>query len=238
MNNLVTPEQAKLEYELFNIRCKNKEEIDFLKQNFEEIIIMFALSKLNNGVFPFSKEQYRSFMSKTISKSTSNEFIMDCLIYSLFGTMEYQYELNMLYATSLLPIVKAKDNPLFWASKDWIKELASKSNIDFSTLHLENSTESFTFSWISKRIEYFSDEAWDTYNAAKHVLADTFELRKPLITQYPNTPFNYWNSNWGTICALMSHEKQSPSSYETFFKPSYFDLEEKMKKDLLKNKRI
>lgn len=180
MNNLVTARQAKLEYELFNIKCRNQDAIDGLQKNFERIMVEFAINKLNHGKNPFTHEQYKDFTNKIFSIyiPSSQEFIMDCVVYSLFSTQEYQYDLNWAYALDWLPLVKKKNNPLLWASQRLIKDLAHENNIDLSSLHFYDDKDSFVYLWMERRVKDFSNKAWDTYNGAKCVLADTFPLKK------------------------------------------------------------
>ncbi len=215
-------EKAKTETALFSACYRDGNGFPIISDNFERVIINFAIRKATKHSWLINKDNYSQ--PTFDSKESYRKVLADSLVYSLFNHYSYQVSLKDVQYLNNNYNVK---NEFFWLSKSDIKALADKYKYARMGLNIEDDNERFVYKKLQDLTTYLSPEAQRVLYYAKRVVDETFGLRKILNEDYPEFSFMSWDAGWEQIRRLMSHG-QKPDSYKNGFLPCYEELEKKI----------
>lgn len=191
-------------------------------ENFERVVVTFGIRKSISHTWINDMDNLKKPIITNISPNIWNEFVNDCLIYSLF-------HLGASYQTSLSQIEYRNEfydlkNEWFFMSYQDIKKLAQD--------HYNNEIEEQLRFITSERYVYekissvdLSKEAKLVYDSAVDMLKLSFEHRKLANQEHPEWHVNNWDAGFYQIYKVT--EKYRICDME-HFKNAFRSLEEKI----------
>lgn len=196
-----------------------------LKENFERIMLNFAIRKATKHTWINDKDNYEKPSDLLLNAQEYPSVLGDCVVYSLFNTYSYQVSLaNVEYKGKVYDI----KNQFFWLSKDYMKSLANKYSLASMGFDIDEDDERFVYQWLLKHKNVLSYEARKVINSSKLVIDDTFRLRNLLNEDYPEFCLTRWDAGWEQIRRIMTNSSK-PDSYTNIFIPHYDKLEQKIR---------
>lgn len=215
-------EKAKTETALFSACYRDGNGFPIITDNFERVIINFAIRKATKHSWLINKDNYSR--PKFDSNDDYRKVLADSLVYSLFNRYSYQVSLKDVEYLGNSYDIK---NEFFWLSKADIKTLADKHKYASMGFDIADDNERYVYKKLQELAPYLSPESKKVLYYAKEVIKDTFGLRRILNDDYPEFNFMAWDAGWEQIRRLMTHG-QKPDSYKNGFIPSYEDLEKRI----------
>lgn len=156
------------------------------KDNFERCNCVCACRKLVFANWINSKDEYMAPTEEVQKTDVYNEFVKDCVIYSLFhsgaGQASNQSSLRQVEYKGKLWDIK---NEFFWMSKEEIMDLANEYNMDEVYEDAKTSDERYVYKYIQKHKEEFSQEALDVLNKAIELTKKSFKYRQLFADEHP-----------------------------------------------------
>ncbi|GFZ27426.1 hypothetical protein [Lactobacillus corticis] len=218
-------EKSKLETALFSACYRDGNGFPIMKENFDRVIINFAIRKATKHSWIFDKDNYSKPSRKLLDDpKTYNQVLADCVVYSLFNTYSYQVSLkNVEYKNNLYDI----KNQFFWLTKQEIGKIAAENKNSDMGFEIMDDDERFVASWLNSHREFLSNEAKIVLTDATNVLKETFRYRVLLDEDYPEFNLLRWDAGWEQIRRII-HNTKASASYNDYFKPSYNNLEQKI----------
>lgn len=171
-------------------------------ENIERAVVTFASRKSVKHSWINDMENFKKPYFENIEDEVWDEFINDCLIYSLFHIgASYQGSLsNIEYHNELFDI---KNEWFFMSYKD-IKSLAQQHYLNEIEEELRfTNEERFVYNKI-KDTE-LSKEAQAVYNQAVYLLEKTFEYRAIANQEHPEWDLNRWDAGFYQIYKIVDN---------------------------------
>lgn len=174
--------------------------------NFERACVMFASAKstLPKTSWIIDKDVFRRPSDALQSSSSWNEFVYDCVIYSLFHRASYQTSLrDFEYDGSLYDV----QNEWFFMKKDEIIGLAEKHGLDPIIYDARSSDERFVYAYLKDK--ELSQEASKLLSVGKRIIAETFKKRFVTSEEHPEWHVLTWDAGFyqaNKICNLFKEE--------------------------------
>ncbi|MFP7665028.1 MAG: hypothetical protein ACHEUT_05730 [Corynebacterium pyruviciproducens] len=123
----------------------------------------------------------------------TDEFITDCVVYSLFDRQSKQTSLrDYEYNGNTYRVI----NEFFPFSRDFIYDLAKETRNFEVQEDADTNKERFVYEWLTERDAYLSQEARDLLDTAKSLIADSFYLRDTFAQDKPRYQTNSWDAGW------------------------------------------
>lgn len=205
------------------------------KDNFERACVTFAVRKsiLPDASWINDKDIFKS-PSEEFQKSNSwQEFVNDCVIYSLFHRSSYQTSLrNFEYNDELFDV----NNEWFFMSRDQIIELAEKNNLNDIVFDARSSDERFVYKYILSN--KFSNEAEDLLDIGRELVNQTFTKRFIANEEHPEWHLMTWDAGYYQSYKITTMFKDNFSEIMNEFTKKREVLETKIRKSVYKDKMI
>ena len=203
---------------LFNIAFSNGHGINIHEENFDKCMLLFASRRNIIGNWITWADQY---LIPNTDHPKYNEYVNDCLIFSLFDSKSDQTSLrNINYHDKLWDI----KNEFFWMSKSEIESLANKYNNDDCYNDAHTSSERFVYNKLQTIT--LSPEAKAVLDKASDIVRNTFKYRELFNQEHPEYQINNWDCGFYQIKALC--KEYAKSDYDEFVK-LYKKLADKMR---------
>lgn len=123
----------------------------------------------------------------------TDEFIADCVVYSLFDRQSKQTSLrDYEYNGNTYRVI----NEFFPFSRDFIYDLAKETRNFEVQEDADTDKERFVYEWLTERDAYLSQEARVLLDTAKSLIADSFYLRDTFAQDKPRYQTNSWDAGW------------------------------------------
>lgn len=213
-------EYADKETGLFSTNFSKERGTAITPQNFERVIVNFAVRRATQHSWINNKDSYTAPNNDFLEKRS---VISDMVVYSIFN--------NKNLATSLKKFVYSDKeyrikNQLFWLSKAQMSKLADINRYAEMGFDIDEDKERFVYLWLKKNHQSITNEGNEVLNKAKMVISDTFNQRKILNEDYPELNLMCWDAGWEQIRRLMN--KGRKSKFLSEFKNTYATLESKV----------
>lgn len=129
----------------------------------------------------------------------TDEFIADCVVYSLFDKQSSQTALrNYEYNGNTYRV----ENEFFPFSTQFVKDLAIKhKNLDIQS-DLQGDTERFTYMWLEEHKDDLSVEAQALLNAVEKLYEESFSIRDDYAQDMPRYNTNSWDAGFVQIARM------------------------------------
>lgn len=192
--------------------------ISICKENFDRIITLFSTRRN----IPLSWDNWQDeYMVPNTNHPKYNNYVNDCLIFSLFDSKSDQTSLRQIKYHDKLWDIK---NEFFWMSKDEIESLANEFNNDDCYSDAHTSPDRFVYKKLQE-IE-LTPEAQAVLDKASEIVRKTFKYRPLFNDEHPEYQINNWDCGWYQIKALA---KEFAKDDLEEFKQLYKALADKMR---------
>ena len=203
---------------LFNIAFSNGHGINIHEENFDKCMLLFASRRNIIGTWITWADQY---LIPNTNHPKYNEYVNDCLIFSLFDSKSDQTSLRQIKYHNKLWDIK---NEFFWMSKSEIESLANKYNNDDCYNDAHTSSERFVYNKLQTIT--LSPEAQAVLDKSSDIVRNTFKYRELFNQEHPEYQINNWDCGFYQIKALC--KEYAKSDYDEFVK-LYKKLADKMR---------
>ena len=203
---------------LFTFAFSNGHGINVHKENFDKCMILFASRRNIIGNWINWADQY---MVPNENHSKYNEYVNDCIIYSLFDSKSDQSSLRQIQYHNKLWDIK---NEFFWMSKQEIEGLANTYKNDDCYADVHTASERFVYQKLQE-IE-LSPEAQAVLDKANEIVKKTFPYRNLYNDSHPEVQINNWDCGFYQIKMLC---KEYMPDLLKEFKEIYKALADKMR---------
>lgn len=194
------------------------------KKNFDRVISLLAARGLVKGNWINDKDE---FLAPDISNPKYNEWLNDCLIFSLFSTKSSQSSLRKFQYQDKEYNVQ---NHWFWMSVEEIKIYAN--NAKYNNLYNDARTDKNRYVYnLIKNIEEkneFSNCALAVLEKAREIVKCTIEdgFREQLSIEHPEYHLDSWDAGWYQIKLILNaYDLEQLKEFNLLFKK----LEDKMR---------
>jgi hypothetical protein len=207
---------------LFTAPASKSHGISVIPENFTSVMTNFASRKVITGKYATwinDKDEYRC---PDFKNSIYYEWMIDCVVYSLFNTSSQQTSLrNISYKNNNYNI----QNEFFFMSHDDIVKLACKyDNDDVYKDAKSFNTERYVYQFLQKNT--LSNEAKLVLEKAKYLVSKTFPYRDTLSLIHPEYHLSAWDAGWYQInIILKTYDRNELDD----FKRLYRTLESKVR---------
>lgn len=201
-------------------------------ENFDRVVVTFASRKSVLHSWMNDMDNFRKPDISNIESEEWNEFVNDCMIYSLFNiNASYQTSLgNVQYQGEIYDI----ENEWFFTSYKKVKELAQKYYLNEIEEQLRFvNKERFVYEKIKQT--KLSTLAQNLYDEAVKLLEKSFEYRYIAIQEHPEWHVNRWDAGFYQVYKLVDYYKIDDMSN---FKRHFQSLEEKIRNSVYKFKML
>lgn len=176
---------------------------DITKDNFTRIAVTFSIRRSVQEQIAKQKLLWvrdKDIFTRPSEDLLTQEFINDCVIYSLFDRQSNQTSLrDYEYNDKTYQVY----NEFFPYSRDFIKELAVKHHNMAIQIDLDNDNrkQRFVYEWLQDK--ELSQEAQDLYDYVKELIKDSFKDRHTHNVIYPRYQTNNWDQGWLSIRTMI-----------------------------------
>ena len=148
----------------------------------------------------------------------TDEFIADCVVYSLFDTQSSQTSLrNYEYNGNTYRVI----NEFFPFSLEFVERLAVKHKNMSIQSDVIGDTDRFVYKWLEEHKEDLSDEAQTLLNLAKELYEITFKYRDEYAKLQPRFQTNSWDAGYAQIARLAFGNERINDEFLDFKKKFY-----------------
>lgn len=188
---------------LYSLGFSNAHGRDITKDNFTRIAVTFSIRRSVQEQIAKQKLLWvrdKDIFTRPSEDLLTQEFINDCVIYSLFDRQSNQTSLrDYEYNDKTYQVY----NEFFPYSRDFIKELAIKHNNMAIQVDLDNDNrkQRFVYEWLQDK--ELSQEAQDLYDYVKELIKDSFKDRHTHNVIYPRYQTNNWDQGWLSIRTMI-----------------------------------
>lgn len=187
---------------LFTMGVAQGNNYDVTRENFERTAITLSIRR---AVFiSLSRHKQGWIRDKDIFKrppetTLTDEFIADCVVYSLFDSQSNQTSLrNYEYNGKTYRV----ENEFFPFSIDFVNQLAVEhNNLDIQA-DLQGDDERFVYTWLQEHGNHLSPEARELLNLAEQLYRETFPYRDEYAQLQPRFQTNSWDAGYAQIARL------------------------------------
>ena len=209
----------------FSLGYINAHGRDITKENFERIAVTFSIRRAVHEHIKQQKQLWirdKDTFMKPSDELLTDEFITDCVVYSLFDSQSNQTSLRQYeYNGKTYRVI----NEFLPFSKEFIEKLSVKhNNMDIQS-DLIGDKERFVYQWLEEHEEYLSDEAKDLLDKAEELYEITFEHRDDYAKLYPRYQTNSWDAGYAQIARLAFGNDRINDDYQDF-KQEFYSLRE------------
>ena len=203
---------------LFNIAFSNGHGINIHEENFDKCMLLFASRRNIIGNWITWADQY---LIPNTDHPKYNEYVNDCLIFSLFDSKSDQTSLRQIKYHNKLWDIK---NEFFWMSKSEIESLANEFSNDTCYSDVHTSEDRFVYKKLQEIT--LTPEAQAVLDKACDIVRKTFKYRELFNEEHPEYQINNWDCGWYQIKALA---KEYTKEDLEEFKKLYKTLADKMR---------
>ena len=189
-------------------------------ENFERACVTFACRKsiLPDASWVNDKDIFHKPSDDFQDSSGWNEFVHDCVVYSLFHRASYQVSLKDFEYKNNYYNVK---NEWFFMSKDEIAELANKNDLNETYFEARGASESFVYRYLhntsSGRQINLSEESWNLLRAGQDLIRVCFPKRYMANEEHPEWHLLTWDAGYYQnykIYTLYKNDEKISQAYE------------------------
>lgn len=177
---------------------------DVTKDNFTRAAMTFSIRRSVYKVIERANRIWvrdKDIFTRPSDELTNNqEFINDCVVYSLFDSQSNQTSLrDYEYNGNTFQVY----NEFFPFSSDFVKDLAIKSNNLPIQIDIDNHkrSERFSYTWLHNK--QLSQEAQDLLNYVKVLFEKSMKDRNNYSVMFPRYQTNNWDQGWLSIRTMM-----------------------------------
>lgn len=208
---------------LFSMNFSKGYGCDVTRNNFERVSISFSIRRAVQEYFKNEKKLWirdKDTFTAPSDALLTDEFIADCVVYSLFDTQSNQTSLRQYEYNGKKYRV---ENEFFPFSMKFIEDLAIKhSNTDIQS-DLTGEHERFVYSWLQEHEDSLSVEAKALLEKAKELFEITFEYRNEYAQDAPRYQTNSWDAGYAQIAKLAFGNERINDEFLDF-KQGFYNL--------------
>lgn len=191
-----------------------------MPENFNRSIVNFTARRCVNVTWYNEQDNYK-LPNSTMPRY--EEFVNDCLVYSIFDNASYQAAYRKNGYSNLKHVPNKWANQWFWLDIEKVKEFVD----EYRVLPVYNDTRNDENRFVANEIKnrFFSKEAQSVLEAATKVWVDTLLHRELGINVMPDMDLESWDAGWFQIKQL---EREFPVESMNSFRESFSKLKEKV----------
>ena len=196
---------------------------DITKDNFERITVTFSIRRAVQKKVAQEKQLWirdKDTFTKPSDALLTNEFVSDCVVYSLFDTQSNQTSLRQYEYNGNTYRV---ENEFFPFSIQFIEDLAIKHNNMDIQADLTGEHERFVYSWLEEHEDNLSVEAKALLEKAQELFEITFEHRDEYAQDAPRYQTNSWDAGYAQIARLAFGNERINDEFLDF-KQEFYNL--------------
>lgn len=142
----------------------------------------------------------KDIFTKPSDDLLTDEFITDCVVYSLFDPQSNQTSLRNYHYNGKNHTVL---NPFFPFSVDQMEQLAEKNhNADIQD-DVIGQKDSFIYNWLQDNKEHVSTEAQALLDEVEELYEESFSLRDEHFKLHPRYQVNTWDAGWKQVRTMI-----------------------------------
>lgn len=175
---------------------------DITQDNYNRVAITFSIRRSIYEYLNKKKKLWirdKDIFTAPSSDLLTDEFIADCVVYSLFDTQSNQTSLRSYEYNGKKYRV---ENEFFPFSMQFVENLAIKHNNMDIQADLTGEHERFVYSWLEEHEDDLSIEAKALLEKAKELYEITFEYRDEYALSTPRYQTNSWDAGYAQIARL------------------------------------
>ena len=196
---------------------------DITRDNYTRSAVTFSIRRAVQEKIAQEKQLWirdKDIFTAPSENLLTEEFIADCVVYSLFDTQSNQTSLRQYeYKQNTYRVI----NEFFPFSKDFIEELAIKHNNMDIQADVIGDTERFVYSWLEEHEDSLSVEAKALLAKAKELFETTFEYRDEYAKNTPRYQTNSWDAGYAQIARLSFGNERINDEFLDF-KQEFYNL--------------
>lgn len=187
---------------LFTMGVAQGNNYDVTRENFERTAVTFSIRRAVFISLSSHKQEWirdKDIFKRPPETTLTDEFIADCVVYSLFDSQSLQTSLrNYEYNGNTYRV----ENEFFPFSRDFINTLALEhNNLDIQA-DLQGDNERFVYTWLQEHGNHLSPEARELLNLAEQLYRETFPYRDEYAKLQPRFQTNSWDAGYAQIARL------------------------------------
>ena len=193
------------------------------KSNYTRAAITFSIRRAVQEKIAQEKQLWirdKDIFTAPSENLLTDEFIADCVVYSLFDKQSNQTSLRSYEYNGKKYRV---ENEFFPFSMEFIEKLAIKHNNMDIQADLTGEHERFLYSWLEEHQDNLSVEAKALLEKAKELYEITFEYRDEYALSSPRYQTNSWDSGYAQIARLAFGNERINDEFLDF-KQEFYNL--------------
>ena len=178
---------------------------DINRDNFTRAVVTFSIRRSVLEVIAEQKLLWvrdKDIFTRPPESLLTDEFVADCMIYSLFDRQSNQTSLrNYEYKGRTYRVV----NEFFPWSRESIRKLAQDNHayeIE-KDIAAEPQKERILYTWLQDHHDDISAEAQAVLDAAWDIVVDSFQYREEFAEDYPRYQTASWDAGWMQISRMV-----------------------------------
>lgn len=172
------------------------------RDNFARAVVTFSIRRSVQEQIARNKQLWirdKDIFTRPSEELLTDEFIADCVVYSLFDRQSNQTSLrNYNYNGKTYRV----ENEFFPFSTQFVKDLAiTHGNLDIQA-DLQGDSERFVYTWLEAHKDDLSDEAQALLDAVKELYEESFSIRDEYARTTPRYNTNSWDAGFAQIARM------------------------------------
>lgn len=187
---------------VFTLGVARGNNYDMTQENFERTAVTFSIRRAVFISLSSHKQEWirdKDIFKRPPETTLTDEFIADCVVYSLFDSQSNQTSLrNYEYNGNTYRV----ENEFFPFSRNFINTLALEhNNLDIQA-DLQGDDERFVYTWLQGHEEHLSPEASELLELAEQLYTETFPYRDEYAKIQPRFQTDSWDAGYVQIARL------------------------------------
>lgn len=206
---------------LFSMAFSRNRGFPVTRENFNRAVVTFSIRRSIRNLIAQDKQLWirdKDIFTTPSDALLTNEFIADCVVYSLFDSQSLQTALrNYDYNKNTYRV----NNEFFPFSLEFIENLAVKHNNISIQADVIGDTDRFTYNWLEEHKDDLSNEAQGLLDLAKELYEITFKYRDEYVKLQPRFQTNSWDAGYAQIQRLAFGNERINDEFLDFKKKFY-----------------
>lgn len=195
--------------------------------NYDRVVSFFTARRLITGTYANWINDKDKYMIPNTDDSRYNQWLVDCIVYSLFNVCSYQSSLrNIEYNGKQWDI----QNEFFWMSAKDIADMATgRTSPEDINNDVCDDIENFGDNrFVYKKLQTvtLSPDAQAVLDKATELVKSSFKYRKQFNQEHPEYHINTWDAGWYQIKGML--KQYDPEGLKQF-NELYKQLEDRMR---------
>ena len=203
---------------MYSLGFSNSNGRDITRDNFTRAAVTFSIRRACFELIQSSGERWirnEDIFTRPPESLLTDEFVADCVIYSLFSGKSFQTSLrDYEYKGRTYRVA----NEFFPYSTTAMLDLAQQHRNRTIESDLTGEGERFVHTWIEDHRDDLSSEAYAVLDMAWEIIQDSFTKRATHAVVAPRYQVNTWDAGWKQIAAMVfGRERVDDDIYNAYY---------------------